>query len=221
MNPPAVFNHRRLCCQKTSNMPFKKCLWRPPKRFFKEKIHENDRKEILGKAAKFQVVISTSEGTAQENPQGGADSPPPPPDRNRVNCVVGNALADHARASPLPCVVGNAPAGSARASPLPCVAGNAPASSARASPLPCVAGNAPAGLARASPLPCVAGNALADRARAFPPPCVAWNALARVQCCLPPCATEMPLAAVRGFVPGSSLSLSALVDLSPASLCSC
>ena len=49
----------------------------PQKYFLKKKIHENDRNEILGKVAKFQVVISTNEGTAQENPQGGADSAPP------------------------------------------------------------------------------------------------------------------------------------------------
>ena len=48
----------------------------PQKYFLKKKIHENDRNEILGKVAKFQVVISTNEGTAQENPQGGPIRPP-------------------------------------------------------------------------------------------------------------------------------------------------
>ena len=57
----------------------------PQKYFLKKKIHENDRNEILGKVAKFQVVISTNEGTAQENPQGGGADSAPPPDRNREN----------------------------------------------------------------------------------------------------------------------------------------
>ena len=71
-----VVKKRRTC-------PSKSASGGPPKTFFKEKkIHENDRNEILGKVTKFQVVISTNEGTAQENPQGGPIRPPP--DRNRV-----------------------------------------------------------------------------------------------------------------------------------------